>query len=328
MKQVFLHIGLHKTGSTTLQVFSHKNRDSLASCGYLYPQVGIPNNLYGHHNLAWSLYQNGRAKPEFGDWLQLRQAIEDQFLDNIIISSEDFETKHPKIIEAINNKLNGYQVKIIVYLRRQDKRIESQYTQLTKSGLYVGDINDFIELVIKQYDYFKFLEPWKQVFGKENIRVRPLEKQQIKDICSDFCQSIGINNLEKFKTINSKNQKPGLKTLAITRYLATLYHRVEINHSKLLPNDPILQHKYLYPIVNFTAKNWQECLNYRLIPYQKSVEILKRFEESNAKVAEEYLGRGDQLLFYEQLKPYNTSSCDLDQLDPKEILSLFLALKH
>jgi hypothetical protein len=328
MKQVFLHIGLHKTGSTTLQVFLHKNRKKLAAHGYFYPQIGIPKRMYGQHNLAWLLNQTARANPQLGDWQQLHQTIERRSLDQIIISSESFETKRLNVIEKIANNLQGCQVRIIVYLRRQDRRIESQYTQLIKSGLYVGDINAFTKLFLKKYDYFKFLEPWQQVFGKDNIIVRPLEKPQISDICSDFCKIIGINSIEEFETINARNQKPGLKTLAVTKYLTALYHGIEINYPSVLSDNRTLQNQYLCPIINYTAKNWQESRKYRLLPYQKSVEILERFEESNAKVAAEYLNRANQTLFYEPLTPYEISSFNLENLNLQEVLSLCLALNR
>jgi len=48
MKTVYLHIGLHKTGTSTIQFFLANNREKLAELGYLYPFKQV-----AHHNLAY-----------------------------------------------------------------------------------------------------------------------------------------------------------------------------------------------------------------------------------------------------------------------------------
>lgn len=37
MKTLYLHIGIPKTGTTSIQHFCHENRDILSSNGYFYP---------------------------------------------------------------------------------------------------------------------------------------------------------------------------------------------------------------------------------------------------------------------------------------------------
>ena len=50
--KLFIHIGLHKTGTTTFQTFLHLNRKALLKVGVFYPEMGeheshwvLPNQL-------------------------------------------------------------------------------------------------------------------------------------------------------------------------------------------------------------------------------------------------------------------------------------------
>ncbi len=58
MKTVYLHIGTHRTGSTSIQRFMANAEEALAEQGIIYPKTGRPDtdwtNQYGHHELAWS----------------------------------------------------------------------------------------------------------------------------------------------------------------------------------------------------------------------------------------------------------------------------------
>lgn len=90
-QKLYVHIGLHKTGSTLIQNFCTENRNLLASQGICYPQSAAKWN--GHHLLAWSF---GIKHPNYseadGSTEELTKAIrEEADGSDILISSEDFE---------------------------------------------------------------------------------------------------------------------------------------------------------------------------------------------------------------------------------------------
>ena len=54
--KIIIHMGLHKTGSTSFQNFLHSNRKALINFGILYPD--IDNNEESHWQLPNQLIRN------------------------------------------------------------------------------------------------------------------------------------------------------------------------------------------------------------------------------------------------------------------------------
>ena len=316
MKKLFLHIGPPKTGSTTIQEFLHQNKDNLLNCGYLHPQAGIPKKLLAHHNLAWLITNTKKANPDFGTWKEVHEEIENADVNNVIISAESFGVAKKKHIDILKSELQSYEVKIILYLRRQDLRLESLYTQEVKFGWCSTDILTFFEKKKQILDYYRFLEPWKQTFGLENIIVRPLEKTQISNICYDILNIIGITNYADFREVDNKNIKPGRKALEVLKIA-----------NKICQNKPRKQReKFVGKIHKCSQKKYPEEGKYRLLSYSDSSQILDYYKQSNQAVAKEYLGREDGFLFYELLENYENYSFTIEDLSKEELLYLVLAL--
>ena len=138
MRKCFLHVGTHKTATTSIQHFLDSHPQELARSGYLYPRVGRPEEARaGHHNIAWEISGDRRFRADYGDGEALIREIADTD-HNIIISSEDFECsahhagKFGKFIVAIQ-KL-GIRMSVIVYLRSQIDYAESLYCTLLQFG--------------------------------------------------------------------------------------------------------------------------------------------------------------------------------------------------
>lgn len=214
MTTIYLHIGMPKTGTTSLQHFLKNNQEKLLEEGYLYPKSGrIPTadnitvNRLNHHSLASALlrkYAPKAATPQSaiweGSWESLKIEIEMIKPKNVIISSEHFtitstlEFYNPDIIAMLKKMLEQYEAKIIIYIRRQDEFFRSMYCQEIKTHCESG-IREFILHFKNKANYHQILEVWKNEFGLKNVIVRPFEKEQLKngDIVDDFLESINLN---------------------------------------------------------------------------------------------------------------------------------------
>lgn len=164
-KQLYLHIGTHKTGTTALQHYLNYNRDVLEAVGWLYPQSGCPGGAtYGHHEVASSFL--GRGEFDIG---LLREEIDRSKCSRIILSSEEFEfCRDPN---PITRAFDGLDVWVVVYFRRQDDFVLSEYNQNVKMGSYCKSLSDFASQLEERgrLDYFAICSRWAGVIGRERV---------------------------------------------------------------------------------------------------------------------------------------------------------------
>jgi hypothetical protein len=201
-KRIFLHCGLHKTGTTSLQRFLHSNRSLLTDSGYAYPKSGLFS--YAHHNLAWELVDDERFSASRGNIAELLREISCTH-QHVILSSEDFEgcIAGTAAFHNFTNDLKRLNLRpiVIVYLRSQDCYASSLYFQLLQHG-YNCDFSEFIDEIIATGS-LKF-KAWRFWFDYEQL-IRLLRKTGCEhwvqkyseiprtDIVRDFCGLLGIN---------------------------------------------------------------------------------------------------------------------------------------
>src|SRR5215831_15350027 len=92
MRTCHVHIGTHKTGTTSLQLAMSENAPALLRHGYLYAATGRPAEVpTGHHNLAWEITADRRFRPAYGTLEDLIREVRHHSGD-VILSSEGFES--------------------------------------------------------------------------------------------------------------------------------------------------------------------------------------------------------------------------------------------
>ena len=102
MARLVIHVGLHKTGSTSVQSAFHEHRSRLIDRGVFYPRPPAGDFPESHSDAAFLLL-NGQT-PEFEAWLmdawrQARAAA----CDVLLLSSEEFSNAQvmPRLREAL-----------------------------------------------------------------------------------------------------------------------------------------------------------------------------------------------------------------------------------
>ena len=168
MKEVILHIGLHKTGSTSIQkALKNYNKDGVKAIGFNEENHSIPmytifsENRYDYH--IWT--NSGATKDQINQRREtylkiLTDHVNDENNEKLIISGEDIsvlsaEEKH-KLIKFFT-KLD-ISIKVIVYVRSPLDWSASVYQQMVKDGHtpkgkiatnYKNRLNPFLELLGK-----------------------------------------------------------------------------------------------------------------------------------------------------------------------------------
>lgn len=298
-EHLYLHIGTNKTGSTSIQYYLRDNKSLLETNGYYYPMEGAyfyppeaSPSLLAHALL-------GKRPPYIRNTVINKEAcvtdilrdIKSSSCSKVIISSEHFSNAKTtdEVKKIANIFLNIFQkVTVIVYLRRQDTRIESSWSQRVKMGLITKSFDDFLS---EEFDlnYLEMLNSWADVFGKKNIIVRPFEKAQFfnNNLIQDFLQILGC--ALKAPELRSRNESPPVELLEVIRILcATIPSYVE--------RRPLLGIIRTLPLKIDGAK-------YTLFTPEKRKEVLDLYRGSNQLIAQEYLERSDGQLFYESEIP-------------------------
>ncbi len=136
-RRLILHAGMHKTGTTTLQVNFLNHQEELREADIAYPRVGRPTE--GHHNLAWELVGDERFKPEHGTLADLVQELHGTTQSTILLSSEDFECLHamPEALNRLRQVLDeaGFDVDVVFSIRDAESYANALYEPLVVRGM-------------------------------------------------------------------------------------------------------------------------------------------------------------------------------------------------
>lgn len=304
MKNLFIHIGTSKTGSNSLQKALFENKTKLENASFLYPTPTRLNHTGLLNGESWSDFIDART------WKS--------FEGSAIISSEIFFRKSPNDIPGLLEAAKNCTVTVIVYLRRQDLWLESQFTQSVKTSNHLSDLQSFLGQKRLFTDYWAMLEPWAQCFGKENIIVRPLEKQQIPDTVEDFLNTIGYKG-EKFEEPKFNNEKPSLFQLRCLIGFSTMMKKKFNIEDNRLHGHLQEKAKVFFKTLLQDTDEHDSQKNYKILSYKIALRILKAAEESNKKVAINYLGRENGQLFLEKISDYEHDSLSMKHFSEAEI---------
>jgi hypothetical protein len=135
MARIVLHVGTHKTATTTLQNTLGANRARLAERGIVYPKIR-PGNA--HHSLAtqWielpDTYRNPAPAAEL--WREVAAMARDPDA-TVILSSEEFSRWRPKAVDfaELARLVAAFDERLVVCtLRNQLAYLQSIYLQVSR----------------------------------------------------------------------------------------------------------------------------------------------------------------------------------------------------
>lgn len=136
-----VHIGLHKTGTTSVQKTYERNRDRLLHHGVLYPQAASIA-AGGHLNLVWELTSPWKHVKGVGGAKELIDEVKAASPDHVIISAESLSGfRRRDDVLALPAKLGeelGADVHIVATVRPQFLLLDSLYAQNASTG-YTSD---------------------------------------------------------------------------------------------------------------------------------------------------------------------------------------------
>lgn len=202
MAHVFVHCGLHKTGTTAIQFACARHRSILLANGVFYPPSG---SYAGHHNLAWEMTGDKRFDPRDITWKSTMEHVA-RFPGDVVLSSEDFESllHRPEILSPMVKAVqaNGKQVRFIIYVRPAARYVESLYLELLKHryaapfGEYAGEIKRTgalrYESWVYQFDLTRVCAALRGIPGLQ-VDLRRYRESFAESVVADFLPAIGLS---------------------------------------------------------------------------------------------------------------------------------------
>ncbi|MCC0033068.1 MAG: hypothetical protein H6890_07965, partial [Brucellaceae bacterium] len=198
--EIILHIGVHKTGSTHIQVALTRNSDWLIRQGIYYK----PSDGVAHHSLIQSFADTKSDDLESAK-IKISNMIKDagsKDCKKIIISSEVMSESHINI-EKLHKFISEIgSVSVYSYIRNPVDQLISAYNQIVRDNVHRRTFG--FTLKNKGYDpsYKSMLFPWIDTGAQ--LKILPYDKNQwiLNDIVSDFLFSIGASKYDQYSKEN------------------------------------------------------------------------------------------------------------------------------
>ena len=212
-RDLILHIGMTKTGSTSIQYLLDINRAALLAQGISYPSTpagnrhvllaaaftSFPAMFNDPENAMWTGRNPDAASQSCLADLQAEIAALPDEVSRIILSAEQFSL-YQRADEDIR-RLHDFVMRladrctVVVYLRRQDEHFASFYSEFLRLGSIHEPDMDKLNPFHHDYDYAEFVGRWARVFGKDNVKPRIFERGADKrfDVIADFAGIAGFS---------------------------------------------------------------------------------------------------------------------------------------
>ncbi|NEV60856.1 hypothetical protein [Thiorhodococcus minor] len=305
MTRIVLHIGLEKTGTTSIQRFCSTNRQRLwQQHGILYPAHPALRQDEAHAALTAALlppngcdFVDPEARPEV---VEVMAALEDALAakpEILVLSSEHLSSRLSSAgISQLAQLLCLHPVEVLVYLRRQEDMGVAAFSTHLKCGRRAWFRPREISPRNSYYDFLGKLAPWAEIFGRETIRVRLYDPTYLThgDVLEDFLDALGIRDASGYRREKPLNTSLNVAEAALLHWLNQALPTWDEAVRRGRPEDYHRAHQIRLRIL----KDASGIPEMRQAPPLSTVltrldraRIRQRFERANARIARDYLGR-------------------------------------
>jgi hypothetical protein len=211
-KRVVLHIGTHKTGTTSIQRFLRDHGDLLRDAGVSFPPGALHDaNHVELHMLAMRPGRDTPARRAHPDatgpaWeasarVAIRAAIADAECRTVVLSSEGlWYLRHDDELARLREVLGDHDVEVVVFVREPAAFLASYERTLHELGIppsddpgstaYVGPDSWLVDVEAN-------LSRWRAAFGAEHVTVLDYEACVRADgsVIPAFLARLGVDRL-------------------------------------------------------------------------------------------------------------------------------------
>lgn len=199
------HIGLAKTGTTSLQHAAHARRDAMLEHGVRYPGTGINHRvavsaLMGRKN-SWS--GPGAPRPGMPAWNKVMREIDADETNRIFVTHEFASSASSSVAKKFVDEL-GDRTHIVVTLRGLGDLLASSWQQYVQAGMSMT-LDTWLETVLgndadpttfpsfhRRKNRADLIDRWSEFVGPENVTVVVVSKSDPKLLAHSFEGLLGL----------------------------------------------------------------------------------------------------------------------------------------
>jgi hypothetical protein len=279
---LILHIGTHKTGTSALQTYLGNRAKDLDERGIHYLRSGRAAGK-AHHELAWAI--RGRKDAPMSSWDDTRAELANHRDSTTVISSEAFWFTEP---QAVKDQLGETGTRVVMYLRRQDKYLQSLYKQTVAGGGRRISFGEWREKFYFRGDYLSVVRAWAEAFGKDNLVIRPYERDgRTIDVVEDFLGFLGIEMVDELERNKAGRNNPSPRRELMELYRAFNQLDVDVDRDK-----------FFYNVIR---RNEDYIRSADLLGAEECAALASEFAAGNATLAREFYTGSDPL--FPDMKP-------------------------
>jgi hypothetical protein len=199
-----LHIGPHKTGTTTLQGSFHAARRKLERQGVFYAS---PNRqaMQAARAVAGrpSAYIGGRVPAE-ENWVKLVQDVDASTAKRVLISAEAFADAGPPAARRLINDLDPALIHVVATLRPFARILPSQWQQYVQNGL-ARSFDEWLRAIFEEPDragspafwhrhrHDALIERWAGIVGPDRMTVVIVDERDHEASLRTFERLLGLS---------------------------------------------------------------------------------------------------------------------------------------
>ena len=251
--RVVLHVGSHKTGTSTLQKFLRDNRALAENQGVRFLKGMTKRDGSEHtHNVLASFLASGAPKQiqrardclqtglepaaglhtlfasseEFNRFVLGRDGKIDMqaqadFMSNYMAGDDIYWDRRARFLDRVAATLDGQDVEVWITLRRPDNFCMSMYQQVVRNRAYVGTIEEFAASNFTLFQYRRLLDQWAERF-KVRVFVYEDMMRDYGSAATPYLEALGLGALspqaEQVPRVNTASHPHVIEFLRRTNY--------------------------------------------------------------------------------------------------------------
>ena len=216
----YIHIGPHKTGTSSIQWFLKENRAELLKHGYFVPESGA--NRGAHHAIARKLCGQELRAHQQSAGANFARALDETPSEAVIVSSEALEglLRNRDYAKAFFTRIRelNLEPKLVLFPRNQSQQINSLYSSVVRRFRRSEPFDAFVQEVTQRFGFrCSPLTELAEIYDVELVP-RPFTGETVAHgVVPEFLQAIGLDPSQFRDTNVRRNEAAGPFTVSVAR---------------------------------------------------------------------------------------------------------------